>query len=154
MNVSQVLALSQKLTYPDKSMLYAYFDAITFVDSVEAFLALTHQHLSQLTQTPQHQAFAKFLYQSVILPITQDIADKLKDAPAQSGISLSQKFSDRPSRSNQKGDFKPIISTQYIDFYDDFYHALYLNHWQDEPYLKENVFGDGGDMGHWLDLMN
>ena len=164
MNVSDAFALSRQIIYHDKSVLYAYFDAITFADGIENFLALTHEFLAQLSDTNAHQEFINLLYQEfinllyqeIILPIINNIHKPNSDR------SQPLEHSSFPAKKEQKADVLQNIHRLYDkgdgnldiwfkslperDFNDEFYQAFYLNHWQD------TVVNYGVDMCVDIDL--
>ena len=71
MELKDIFAICAKLKYPENKLLYEYFDAVTFVDSVDEFLAATFEYLANLDDTNTSQIFRSFLYDNLILHIIQ-----------------------------------------------------------------------------------
>ncbi len=153
MELKDIFAICAKLKYPENKLLYEYFDAVTFVDSVDEFLAATFEYLANLDDTNTSQIFRSFLYDNLILHIIQQ--HKISKPYQPKKLTIIPNASEYAKRA-VSGQSK--IKNPCLDYfeqaccnrsYDEVYQTCYTSYWQDNEhdYFTKPVFS----VTDWLD---
>ena len=145
MDLKDIFTLCAKLKYPKQQTLYEYFDAVTFVGSVDEFFVATFQYLADLDNTSSSQEFRSFLYENLISHIVIQYKTPQVSQPKKANIlpnasDKARRIASGQSKINNAW-FIHANQPQYRETHDDFYEIWYENYWQDNDcnyFLKAN----------------